>query len=429
MEISLKDWMKFKDKLTSISEKAAEEMVSWIRKNGGYASIPRDEVIQYAYALATKYGEASASLSAQMYDEIAELSRVTVPSAVVAETASYGDIAKAVNGVMKNPTTDEYIGSVVGRYVKRAGADTTLQNALRDGAEFAWVPQGDTCAFCIALASRGWQKMSKDALKNGHAEHIHANCDCQYAVRFDGKSSVESYDPEKYRKMYDAGEGSPQDKINAMRRANYAANKDEIKAQKRAAYALRTERQRSEGLVNTVVDMEKVNSQSYRMQMHGITGNAKVDDAICEHARTILEHRSGTNLEDLVLIDADTGKRIHLHDRSTMDGGVKYDDLIDQAIKDAHDKGQRIIAIHNHPGGLPPTVDDGVSALNHGYDVGVVVGHNGAIYTYTPSSVELTVEECNDIHNDIAFQIKTGADRDSVWYTILKEYGIDIHRR
>ena len=45
-----------------------------------------------------------------------------------------------------------------------------LKNALRDGAEFAWVPNGDTCAFCMTLASRGWQRASKRAIKNGHAE-------------------------------------------------------------------------------------------------------------------------------------------------------------------------------------------------------------------------------------------------------------------
>ena len=123
----------------------------------------------------------------------------------------------------------------VSRLVKRAGADTTLKNALRDGAEFAWVPQGDTCAFCLTLASRGWQKASQAAIKGGHAEHIHANCDCEYAIRFDGASTVAGYDPEKYLKQYrDAGSD-----VNALRRVNYARNRERINAQKRAAYAAR----------------------------------------------------------------------------------------------------------------------------------------------------------------------------------------------
>ena len=102
-----------------------------------------------------------------------------------------------------------------------------MNNALRDGAQWAWIPSGDTCAFCIALASRGWQKASKKALKNGHAEHIHANCDCTYAVRFDNNLEVEGYDPKEYQKMYYGAEGrTPEEKINSMRRMFYAENKD-----------------------------------------------------------------------------------------------------------------------------------------------------------------------------------------------------------
>ena len=98
--------------------------------------------------------------------------------------------------------------------------------------------RGDTCAFCITLASRGWQSASKQAIKNGHAEHIHANCDCTYAVRFGHDVDVEGYNPSAYYKMYqNADGGSPKAKINAMRREFYAENADAINAQKRSAYA------------------------------------------------------------------------------------------------------------------------------------------------------------------------------------------------
>ena len=144
----------------------------------------------------------------------------------------------------KNCSADHLPGLVytttatVGRLVKRVGADTMLKNAERDHAQFAWIPMGDTCAFCMTLASRGWQYMSKDAMKHGHAEHIHANCDCQYAIRFDEKSTVEGYDPDRYREMYDNAEGgTSQEKINAMRRVKYTENPQKIREQKRDWYA------------------------------------------------------------------------------------------------------------------------------------------------------------------------------------------------
>ncbi len=226
MTISSKDWVRFRDTLRRLSDKASDEMLKWLQKKGGLEAVTRNELVEYAYALATKYGEASAALSADMYDAIARFSGVNVPDAIVADTASIGEVGKAVNGSLKFSTNEEYLSGVVGRLVKQASQDTTLKNALRDGAEFAWVPDGGTCAFCLTLASRGWQKASKAAIKGGHAEHIHSNCDCAYAIRFNERTDVEGYDPDEYKKMYYGAEGrTPTEKINSMRRQAYAEDK------------------------------------------------------------------------------------------------------------------------------------------------------------------------------------------------------------
>lgn len=192
-----------------------------------------DALITYAAALVTKYGEGSAELACQMYDALAEAANAGVPAAEPAVPADYGEVARMVNATKnQNPAN---LPNGVSRLVKRAGADTTLKNAVRDGAEWAWVPHGDTCPFCITLASNGWQKASSKVLKGGHAEHIHANCDCEFAIRFDHNTTLAGYDPEKYLKQYRDAGGD----INKMRRVNYAANRERINAQKRAAYAAR----------------------------------------------------------------------------------------------------------------------------------------------------------------------------------------------
>ena len=118
-----------------------------------------------------------------------------------------------------------------------------LQNAKRDHAQFAWIPMGDTCAFCLTLASRGWQYMSQRAMKNGHAQHIHANCDCEYCVRFDTTSTVEGYDPDALQEKYYSFEGTPDEKINAWRREIREQNKDLVNEQKRIAYAAQKARE------------------------------------------------------------------------------------------------------------------------------------------------------------------------------------------
>ncbi len=227
--ISDKSWTKYIVRLRNLSNKAADELIKFIQNGHDPYADPNvtKEVIDYAYALATKYGEGAGALASEMYDALAELSGKIVPPAVPAPTAKYGEVAKAVYGTKLQSDKPEVMGGAVGRLVKMAGVDTMQQNALRDGAEWAWIPRGDTCAFCLTLASNGWQKASRKAIKNGHAEHIHANCDCTYAIRFSPDVDVEGYDPEALKAMYDDAEGTtPTDKINYMRRQFYAENKD-----------------------------------------------------------------------------------------------------------------------------------------------------------------------------------------------------------
>lgn len=219
MKVNQADWNKYVQKLSSISKEAGDQLQAWIDLHGMSDMV---DLINYAYALSEKYGSAAAALAAEMYDAIARLSNVSVPAAEVANTATYGEVAKAMYGTVKQ---NKRLSDTIQRLVKQSSADTMRNNAIRDGAEWAWIPSGDTCAFCITLASRGWQKASKKVLKGDHCDHIHAHCDCQFMVRFDSNTEVAGYDPEEYKKMYDEAKGSnSKERINFIRR-NIESNK------------------------------------------------------------------------------------------------------------------------------------------------------------------------------------------------------------
>ena len=272
MYISTKDWKAYIDKLRALNDEAAQKIIRYVQLHG-FADT--EALIRYCYAVVEKYGTGSAALSAAMYDATALMQGAAVPAAELASVASYGDVAKTVHGVLKTSgNVDELAGAVV-RWVKKAGCDTTLQNAVRDshsntmyssgrrkygkkantGAQFAWIPSGDTCAFCLALAANGWQWQTRQGAAS-HAEHIHSNCDCTYAVRFGNVGGVEGYDPDEITAQISADlrtqgmNADPDDYyhgafnsdvINAIRRQNYAENKEEINAQKRSAYEKRQE--------------------------------------------------------------------------------------------------------------------------------------------------------------------------------------------
>ena len=235
MKLSRKNWNSYVTRLSAINKTAGKKMEAWIAKHG---TDDVEALIEYAYALTTRYGEAASAAACQMYDEIADIQQAHVPPAEPKPTQHINYVDKAIRSTLdRAPST---VPSTVSEMVKRTGAETTLKNAQRDGAYFAWVPDGDTCAFCLTLASNGWRKASRKTINGDHAEHIHKNCNCEFAISFNGPGQIEGYDPDKYLDMYEGAEGNSwKDKVNSMRRAHYAANKDMINAQKREAYTRR----------------------------------------------------------------------------------------------------------------------------------------------------------------------------------------------
>jgi hypothetical protein len=237
MSISSKQWQTYKNLMSQLKGTARRKMDDYLQQHG---IDDMDAVIDYAYGLATKYGEGASAAAAEMYNTVAKQQGADVPEAEVAPTASYKDTAKSVT--YAKGISQVLIPNAVEALVKQAGEDTTLKNAIRDGAEFAWIPSGDSCAFCLVVASNGWRRASKKTISGDHADHIHAHCDCMFTIRFDGKSGVEGYDPDKLREQYDNAEGSTwNEKVNSMRREQYAKDNEKINAQKRAAYARRKE--------------------------------------------------------------------------------------------------------------------------------------------------------------------------------------------
>ena len=244
MEISSLVWGNYIERLRKVNDTAAKKMFEYLAKHEWYVdNASKQAAVDYAFALATKYGEAAATAAAELYDEIADsYAGKKIDPAVPAATATYEETSKAMRGVMKKTRNIQYIADVTGRLVKQASADTMTMNALRDGGEWAWIPSGDSCAYCMMLSSRGWQRASKRALVGGHVEHIHAHCDCNYCVRFDPYTTVEGYDPEQYRETYNKyrdENGGWKKGLKAWRADIDKKNADKISAQKHAAYEAR----------------------------------------------------------------------------------------------------------------------------------------------------------------------------------------------
>lgn len=252
MTLSEADWLTYIDNMRKINESAAEALKTWIdfySRNGANFLEAIDAQGRNFFEFATEtirgYSTASSSLAAAMYDRLAELQNAVVAPAGLAPLPTYEEIVQTTLGVAKRSYNVDEVSAALAKLVKLSAADTTLQNVARDrkrgrgkhsGAQFAWIPKGDTCPFCITLASQGWQYQSKWAADN-HAEHIHPNCDCMYAVRFREDFNIAGYNPDKYLREYENAGDTRNERINKMRRKYYAEHKDKINEQKREAYA------------------------------------------------------------------------------------------------------------------------------------------------------------------------------------------------
>lgn len=366
MQITANAWNEYITRLSRLNRKAGQLMRQYIDTHGTEST---DDLIAYAYGLVTKYGEGSAELACQMYDALAEAANAGVPAAEPAIPADYGEVARMVNATKnQNPAN---LPNGVSRLVKRAGADTTLKNAVRDGAEWAWVPHGDTCPFCITLASNGWQKASSKVLKGGHAEHIHANCDCEFAIRFDHNTTVAGYDPEKYLKQYRDAGGD----INKMRRVNYAANKERINAQKRAAYAARRLREQADrGILDDItggyllVTEQSIEAvQPFTCRVLDEAGQQALARAHRELLQAAAAHPVGTEVACCYGLDMQPLSKIII---SGQQGRVR---IPDQDVP--------YIAAHTHPSGLTFSPSDiRRFALRENMRMLTAVGNDGTVY-------------------------------------------------
>lgn len=128
----------------------------------------------------------------------------------------------------------------------------------------------------------------------------------------------------------------------------------------------------------TVVNHTYINSGEYRNKFDSFTDNISVNRTLYAKAKAILNHRGGTEFEDMYWVDGTNGKVVASALNEKKKRGIQYTDAILKAISGR----SNLIAFHNHPNSMPPSAEDFNSMLVHGYKTAFVVCHDGTIYQY-----------------------------------------------
>lgn len=151
-------------------------------------------------------GLASACYNAWRFAELGETIE-TVNASVYDQVKMNATIGTAVAKARDGGTIEQVLDIVSGRIaydIRTSYGDTLFANGNADKRKprFARVTQGDSCDFCLMLASRGFVHHNG---KQGEKAHNHANCDCIYVASWTKHPSVENYDPDAlYRKWKDS---------------------------------------------------------------------------------------------------------------------------------------------------------------------------------------------------------------------------------
>ena len=169
----------------------------------------RNLVIEILQTSLPNFCDAAATLSADLFDEIAESLGIDVETQLY-DTIDYDKVEQKVRYFAKflnDGDTERFkreVTDVTRYYVKRSAFENMRENCKGQKIKWARVPSGfETCSFCFMLASRGFvygsEKLAKIAQRTG--DTYHTNCDCIIIPGFEDeygnpRVKIDGYDPE-----------------------------------------------------------------------------------------------------------------------------------------------------------------------------------------------------------------------------------------
>ncbi|MDR0903123.1 MAG: hypothetical protein LBM59_00640 [Ruminococcus sp.] len=129
---------------------------------------------------------------------------------------------------------------------------------------------------------------------------------------------------------------------------------------------------------STAIDHNYIDSGEYRRKFDNISDNKELNKNLYQRAKKMLNHRSGTDFEDMYWFDENTGKEFTSITNMSIPSVVKYSPDFMKKYHDIKNK----VTIHNHPRSMPPSMGDFESAYRNGYSFGVIAAHDGTVYIY-----------------------------------------------
>jgi hypothetical protein len=126
------------------------------------------------------------------------------------------------------------------------------------------------------------------------------------------------------------------------------------------------------------IDHKFIDGGLFRRKFDKLSNNKELNRNIYQCSKTILNHRSGTDFEDMYWFDGDNGNLFASITDMTEPSKVVYQTDYLEKFRNITNK----VTLHNHPRSMPPSIGDFESAYNNGYSKGIIICHNGIVFSY-----------------------------------------------
>ena len=139
------------------------------------------------------------------------------------------------------------------------------------------------------------------------------------------------------------------------------------------------------------VDRKLVNSKEYHDKFESLTSHKSTNESVYQESMKMLEHRDGTELEDIVVFDARTGNIVIKNTLSARAGqtGLTYEQY--EIYKKSNEKK---VLLHNHTnGGRLSFTDLKTLFVNDDIEASIAVGHNGIVHIVSNPDRTIEIEK------------------------------------
>ena len=254
--------------------------------------------------------------------------------------------------------------------------------------EFQVIASSDCCEECQAIDGEHFPipKLATDE----NAPPMHPNCRCSIAPYEARDEDDADFDEASFDEWCDYMEEHEDDE-DALTweewKKRRGKDSDTIEVQQTIFVS-----DKKLSITNTrAVNRELVNTKAFHDKFDNLTPRKKVNESIYQIGMKMLEHRDGTDFEDLYIVNANTGEIITFNDQGNQEG---RSGLTAEQYQQVIESGEPFYLLHNHPNSSRISYADLKTVSKFKNAVGTIaIGHDGSVHMASNLEDNVNVEK------------------------------------